>query len=146
MPKASSRPPRSSSRLADFWPGNHRRCSYAISQPCTTPRASGPQPLSFRCRRIYSLISPHDRTRRSDFDQKQLWPSVANPRADNGLALLVDHDGMEIEVRQSVCRGVDLLAMHVGNNDDIDQCRNGAAVASAAQLPHAKLHRVLTRE
>src|SRR6266851_8596411 len=69
MPKASSRPPRSSSRLADFWPENRRRCSYAISPPCTTSRASGPQPSSFRCRRIYSLISSHDRTGRSDFDQ-----------------------------------------------------------------------------
>ena len=39
-----------------------------------------------------------------------------------------------------------LLAMHVGNNNDIDQCCDGAAVAGAAQLPHAKLHRVLTRE
>src|SRR6267154_1939250 len=69
MPKASSRPPRSSSRLADFWLGNHRRCNYGISRPFTTSRASGPQPLSFRCRRICSLISPHDRTGRSDFDQ-----------------------------------------------------------------------------
>jgi hypothetical protein len=34
--------------------------------------------------------------------------------------------------------------MHVGNRNDIDQCCNGAAVASAAQRPHAKLHRVLT--
>lgn len=34
-----------------------------------------------------------------------------------------------------------LLAMHVGNNNDIDQCCDGAAVAGAAQV-----HRVLTRE
>ena len=74
--KASSRPPRSSSRLAGFWPGNHRRCSYAISQRCTTSRASGPQPLSFRCRRICSLISPYHRRGRSDFDQTRLRPSV----------------------------------------------------------------------
>jgi len=39
-----------------------------------------------------------------------------------------------------------LLAMHVGNNNDIDQCCDGAAVAGAAQLRHAKLHGVLTRE
>src|SRR6266478_9727944 len=75
MPKASSRPPRSSSRLADFLAGNHRRCSYAISLPCTISRASGPRPSSFRCRRIcspISPISPHDRTGRSDFDRKRL--------------------------------------------------------------------------
>src|ERR1700738_5117638 len=42
--------------------------------------------------------------------------------------------------------GVDLLAMHVGDNNDIDQCCNGAAVASTVQLPHAELHRGLTRE
>src|SRR5258707_5455171 len=46
--------------------------SYGISRPFTTSRASGPQPLSFRCRRICSLISPHDRTGRSDFDQNGL--------------------------------------------------------------------------
>ena len=27
-----------------------------------------------------------------------------------------------------------LLAMHVGNNNDIDQCCDGAAVAGAAQV------------
>src|SRR5713101_318408 len=72
MPWASSRRPRSLSRLASFWPANRRRCSYAISQPCTTPRANGPQPLSFRCRRICSPISPHDQTGRSDFDLMRL--------------------------------------------------------------------------
>src|SRR6266849_1818104 len=80
MPWASSRPPRSSSRLADFWLGNHRRCNYAISRPFTTSRASGPQPLSFRCRRICSLISPHDRTGRSDLDQKRLFSRLYHGR------------------------------------------------------------------
>ena len=66
-----------------------------------------------------------------------------NLLADKGLALL---DGMKIDVRQSVGRDFDLLAMHIGSNNDIDQCCNGAAVASAAPLRHAKLLRVPTRE
>jgi hypothetical protein len=40
---------------------------------------------------------------------------VGNPKADKGLALL---DGMKIDVRQSVGRDFDLLAMHVGDNND----------------------------
>src|SRR6266404_5226746 len=72
MPWASSRRPRSLSRLASFWLANRRRCSYAISQPCTTLRASGPQPLSFRCRRICSAISSHDRRARGDLIRSDL--------------------------------------------------------------------------
>src|ERR1700704_4792995 len=80
MPRASSRLPRSSSRLADFWPGNHRRCSYAISQPCTTSQASGPQPSSFLCRQICSPISSHDRTGRSNLDQGRLCSRLYHGR------------------------------------------------------------------
>ena len=71
-----------------------------------------------------------------------MFELAATPqRTFKGLTLLVDRDGMEIDVRLIVL-GVDLLAMHVGNRNDIDQCCNGAAVASATRLPHAKLHRV----
>ena len=77
----------------------------------------------------------------------EMFELAATPqRRFKGLTLLVDRDGMEIDVRHLIVLGVDLLAMHVGDNNDLDQCCNGAAVASAAQLPHAKLHRVLTRE
>jgi hypothetical protein len=72
--------------------------------------------------------------------------AATSQRRFKGLTLLVDRDGMEIDVRHLIVLGVALLAMHVGDNNDLDQCCNGAAVASAAQLPHAKLHRVLTRE
>ena len=34
--------------------------------------------------------------------------------------------------------GFDLLAMHVGNRNDIDQCCNGAAVASASSCQVAQ--------
>src|SRR5882724_2094277 len=80
MPRASSRLPRSSSRLADFWPVSHRRCSYAISQPCTTSRASDPRPSSFLCRQICSPISSHDRMGRSDLDQGRLCSRLYHGR------------------------------------------------------------------
>ena len=67
----------------------------------------------------------------------EMFELAATPqRTFKGQTLLVDRDGIEIDVRVIVL-GVDLLAMHVGNRNDIDQCCNGAAVASEAQRPHA---------
>jgi uncharacterized protein with GYD domain len=51
---------------------------------------------------------------RTNFDRRR-----GSREADKGLTLLVDHDGMKIDVRQSAGRGVELLAMHVGRHDDM---------------------------
>src|SRR6266404_9456852 len=73
----------------------------------------------------------------------EMFELAATPqRRFKGLTLLVDRDGMELTCGNLIVLGVDLLAMHVGNRNDIDQCCNGAAVASATRLAHAKLHRV----
>ena len=51
-----------------------------------------------------------------------MFELAATPqRRFKGLTLLVDRDGMEIDVRHLIVLGVALLAMHVGDNNDLDQ-------------------------
>jgi hypothetical protein len=98
------------------------------------------------CGFVFADLREHRETRLFHGGTEMFELAATSQRRFKGLTLLVDRDGMEIDVRHLIVLGVALLAMHVGDNNDLDQCCNGAAVASAAQLPHAKLHRVLTRE
>ena len=57
---------RSSSRPAASWRGSRRRCSCAISQPCTTSPANAPRPSYSRCRWTSSAILTNARARRAN--------------------------------------------------------------------------------
>ena len=117
-------------------PVSRRRCSYAISPPSTTSRASGPQPSSFRCRQIYSPSRPATGRGevtliRSDFDHRWEWRTGQNKRA-NAYTVEISYDnfsGSRVELLSpmTICTFGKIATRHrPGNQREIMRGHRGS--------------------